>query len=248
MVRAAFIEESGNGRMEDEMRNLHDELQGRGIPVTLFVGKKLTRRQLPLTKDILVAGYVATILEALRQLEVSLPTPDDYPECLHPFLHRRVWESSVAQLQRDDFITPVFAKPRGRLKRFTGNVFASPADLMFLEGASRKTLLWCSEVVKWASEYRVFVLRGKIVGMRLYAGDASLLPEPGVVQEIVATLEASGTARAAYALDIGVLQEGRTALVEMNDAYALGSYGLEREVYTELILARWEEILTCQDT
>jgi hypothetical protein len=39
------------------------------------------------------------------------------------------------------------------------------------------------------------------------------------------------------------LDDGNTALIEWNDGFALGSYGLEKEIYTELILTRWEEIL-----
>lgn len=46
-----------------------------------------------------------------------------------------------------------------------------------------------------------------------------------------------------YGIDFGVLLNGETALVEWNDCTALGNYGLEPEAYTNLFLARWEQIL-----
>jgi hypothetical protein len=54
---------------------------------------------------------------------------------------------------------------------------------------------------------------------------------------------ASGEAVAGYGLDVGVLGTGQTAVVEVNDGFGLGSYGLEAAVYTDLILARWAELV-----
>jgi hypothetical protein len=46
----------------------------------------------------------------------------------------------------------------------------------------------------------------------------------------------------AYSLDFGVLRTGETCLVEVNDAYALGHYGLQSVLYARMIDARWEEL------
>ena len=43
--------------------------------------------------------------------------------------------------------------------------------------------------------------------------------------------------------DFGLLTSGETALVEWNDAFALGSYDLDPQLYTDLILTRWEELI-----
>ncbi|MFN7976011.1 MAG: ATP-grasp domain-containing protein [Acidobacteriota bacterium] len=53
----------------------------------------------------------------------------------------------------------------------------------------------------------------------------------------------AGRARAGYGIDFGVLADGRTALVEMNDGYGLGSYALDPDLYTDLLVARWEELM-----
>ena len=84
----------------------------------------------------------------------------------------------------------------------------------------------------------------KVVGMRNYGGDPSVLPDPEVVKRAVTVFEASVEKTAGYALDFGVLSDsGKTALVEWNDGFALGSYGLDHETYTKLLLERWHELL-----
>jgi len=46
----------------------------------------------------------------------------------------------------------------------------------------------------------------------------------------------------AYCLDWGVLQDGRTVLVEMNEGYAFGHYGLNPISYARMLSARWFEM------
>jgi hypothetical protein len=121
-------------------------------------------------------------------------------------------------------------------------VLESWQDLRHLATAADTTRLLCSEVVTWKSELRAFVLRGKVVGIRHYLGDPSVLVDGAVVQEAVGSFEASGEAMAGYGIDFGVLATGETALVEVNEGYGFGSYGLEDAAYTDLPIARWCEL------
>src|SRR5689334_12555156 len=66
VLTRALIEEEGNGKMSVESRSLLAELPRRGVPVTLFTRKKLERRQLAIDRTTLVAGYVPTVLLALK--------------------------------------------------------------------------------------------------------------------------------------------------------------------------------------
>ncbi len=229
------------------MRLLRDGLKARGVPTTLFTAKQLERRQLPLARDTLVAGYVPSVLGALKQLGLEPPPTNDYPRSLEPFLHRRLWTSTVRQLTEAVYEgagPPVFAKPLGRKKRFTGHVFRGAEDLLYLERASLSTPLVCSEVVHWLSEYRVYVAHGRILAMLHYGGDPAVRVDEAVVHEAVHRLEEAKEATAGYGVDFGVLATGQTALVEWNDGFSLGAYpGMEAESYTELTVARWTELL-----
>jgi ATP-grasp domain, R2K clade family 2 len=98
--------------------------------------------------------------------------------------------------------------------------------------------------VKWQSEYRVFVIHGKIKGTRHYWGDPTITLNEAETLSAIDTLERSGNANSAYGIDFGVLAQGDTALIELNDGFSLGSYGLARSVYADLILARWTELMS----
>jgi ATP-grasp domain, R2K clade family 2 len=195
MIRRAFIQEGSNGRLGTEERDLIACLEARGITVELFTRKKLARRQLPLDRQTLVAGEVPVVIGALRQLGIDTPVPNDYPISLQALLHRRIWTSTVRRLMYDLYEgsgRPVFAKPSERLKRFTGHIFASPDDVIYLEGASRSTSIFCTDVVDWVSEYRCYVVRGEIVGIRHYAGNPAVGVDEAVVARAIRSLESAG--------------------------------------------------------
>jgi len=51
----------------------------------------------------------------------------------------------------------------------------------------------------------------------------------------------------ACSMDICVTEEEKTLLMEFNDAYSLGYYGLAPILYAKLISARWSQILERPD-
>jgi hypothetical protein len=223
--------------------DLHEFLAGLGYVVEGFREKAMVRGQFDMTALDLIVGGVPTVRAALRRLGRDMPEPNDYPAQLTPFLRRRIWGSTIAgalaTLERGH--GPVFVKPRGRLKRFTGRV-ASDASGWPFASVSGHQAVWCSEVVEWLSEHRVFVARGEILDIRPYFGDTSVLPDDDVVGQSLEAL--SETAPAGFALDVGVLSDGSTAIVEMNDGFAIGRYGLSPRLYIEVLAARWHELVT----
>ena len=246
MITRVFIQEKGNSRLKPENQDLADEFAARGFSVDLFTEKLLVRRRLPLDRSSLVAGDIPVVLGALKQLDIPIPIPDDYPDCLRGFLRRRVWETRLDVLRervyREDF-QPFFIKPKDRLKRFTGKVIESYQDFSPLFSISKQTTVYCSDVVQWQTEYRIFVINGEVRGIRHYWGDSSVMIDELETRLAIRTLEDSGKANSAYAIDFGVLESGQTALIEVNDGFSLGSYGLDRSVYADLILTRWSELV-----
>lgn len=68
-----------------------------------------------------------------------------------------------------------------------------------------------------------------------------------IATAMMAAFQQWDTRPAACSLDICVTKEGQTLLVEMNDAYALGCYGLPALLYARFISARWSELLARED-
>lgn len=244
MIERAFIQEEGMGRLGVEETLVRDELERRGVDVVLFTPKLLARRRLALTKATMVVGHIDVVESAMRQLGVTPPVGESYPEALRPFLLRRVIPSTLRALEehfRSADSRPVFIKPRSQLKRFTGFVCNCELDLSRLHGVSRQTPIWFGEVVRFVSEHRVFVVDGVIRDVRPYAGDEACMPDREFIDRAVRAWTQSGEAARGYGIDFGVLDDGRTALVELNDGYGLGSYGLAPVHYVDLCIARWEE-------
>jgi hypothetical protein len=221
-------------------------LERRGIPVTFFTAKRILRRQLPLGADTFIAGDIDAMHGAMLHLKIEVPAPDDYPESLRAWLHRRVWRSTLTRVEReilDGVGEPVFAKPADRRKSFIGRVFGSIDDFREIGGVSRREDVWCSEVVSWISEYRVYVIGARIVSIDHYAGDPAVPIDVATVEAALRAYRAAGEAPAGYGIDFGVLTSERTALVEANDGYSLGAYQIGAEEYTDLLFARWAELV-----
>lgn len=122
-------------------------------------------------------------------------------------------------------------------------MFEDPDDLRAIGAVSKHLKIWCSDVVVWRSEWRVFVIDDRVVGQRHYAGEPWTLPAPNVVTECVGLLAAEPNRPDAYAIDFGILDRGATALVERNDGFSIGSYGLATENYADLLIARWTQLV-----
>jgi hypothetical protein len=247
MFTRAFLEESGHGKLRHEEQLLRVEFERRGIPISLYTAKRIQRRQLPLSAETFIAGDMDAMHGAMRQMKIEIPPPNDYPKSLLPFLHRRLWASTLSAVEQEVWEgsgEPVFAKPADRRKSFTGRAFASADDFREIGSVSRRQEVWCSQVVSWCSEYRVCVIGTRIVSMDLYAGDSNVALDSATVDAALAAFRASGEAPSAYGIDFGVLSTGQTALVEFNDGYALGAYKISSSAYTDLLLTRWNELVS----
>lgn len=245
MISKAYIHEYGNNRIEPEHLDVKETLEARGITCELFTTKRLMRNQLVLDSQTLVVGDNPTMMTVFKRLGIDRIN-DSYPESLRKYLNRTIWESSIKDLllkSHGNEIASIFVKPKSKAKLFTGFVINSNTGLYRLDGIAKNTDLYCSSVVNWLSEYRVFVIKSKIVGVKNYAGDEGLPLNMEVVENAVRDFDQSNQRTDAYGIDFGVLDDGKTALIEWNDGFALGSYGLEKEIYTELILTRWKEIV-----
>lgn len=246
MITTAFLQYSGKGPLRHEEALLTEGLVQRGIPIQHYTLKRIERRQLPLGPDTFVAGDLDAMHGAMRQLRIPVPEPDDYPVSLGEFLRRKVWASTLGEIERavgSGSVPVVFVKPAERRKSFTGEVFYSERDFAALGSVSRRQRVWCSAVVTWVAEYRVYVNDRRVIAVDCYDGDGSVRLDMDVVEAAVAAYYQSGAAPIAYGIDFGVLANGETALVEVNDGYSLGAYGISADQYTDLVMRRWNELL-----
>lgn len=236
-----YIQLNDHSRFDDEEWEVAHKLGFQNV--TPFYKKHLLQRKLKIQKGDFIMGEIPVMLNAMKQLGIEYHY-DDYPESLQKYLHRKVWTSTMKEVRNlmydsKDGILDWFIKPKDKLKRFTGFVCSMIDDLQYANGAGNQTKLWCSEPVIFVSEYRCPVINGKVMGMYAAPGKEGRLPDMKVVEQMAKDFV---DAPSAYALDVGVLLTGETALIEVNDGFSLGRYGIPVDVYTQLLQTRWSEL------
>lgn len=223
---------------------------------------------------ILPVGSVEFVRAAMSALGVREPEPMGY-EGLQDYLQRHAGRTTVGALA--ELRVPAFVKPVAT-KLFTGFVY-DPAQAGSPEQASTggvscehvaeqtaalsklspDTPLWISDPVHFQCEWRYYVdAGGRILAQARYDADGAddaPLPSAEVVRCAIDALVMHLAARGdphPFALDMGVLDNGRTACVEPNDAWAIGLYGHARTPagtdwsargYVEFLLQRWRTMV-----
>jgi hypothetical protein len=194
------------------------------------------------TAEDMVVGGVGSVRHRLHELGCAVPSID-YPESLQSFLGRKVGRTTINAVSDHPESWPVFVKPVEE-KRFTGRLVKSAHDLIGCGTCGENPEVFCSEPVSFVAEWRCFVLRGQILDVRRYRGAWDQPLDPAIVRSAI---HAYDDAPQGYAADFGLAEDGRTLLVEVNDGYALGSYGLEPHAYAHLLAARWYELVSLPD-
>ena len=191
----------------------------------------------------LVVGGIAVVREALRRGGFAEPRLEGLPEALSAWRGRAVWASTLGEVRRwvqeEPERLPLHVKPKDYDFLFSGVLVRGFRDLIPSAAISGEEAVWVQEAVEFVSEWRVYVQEGVILQVCNYRGDPLWFPDRGVVE---AGLAAYRAAPRAYGIDWGVTTSGETLLVEVNDAFALGNYGLRPQEYAALVEARWREL------
>lgn len=201
------------------------------------------------------------VLDYIRQCNIIFkkfekePHIEDYPENFERFLGRKIWVDTIDSISSNEekWSAGYFVKPI-KSKAFTGKVISSINDLIGCGNCYENYEVLVSEALNIKAEWRCFLLYDEIIDVRPYG----MLIDPkrksylsyydkNVLQDMLNEFKNMENRPAACSMDICVTEDGRTLLMEFNDAYALGHYGLAPILYAKLISARWSQILERPD-
>ena len=191
-----------------------------------------------LTSDDTVVDYITETRALLKMMGLNVPVYD-YPIELKEFYGRKIYAGILGEIVNIPDNWGKFIKPKAGSKVFTGRVVNGTHDLIGI-GLPFDYPIWISEVVEFIAEWRCFVLDRRVLDVRPYTGDYHAHFDASVIDEAISCWK---DAPIAYGLDIGVTRDGRTLVVEVNDGYALGNYGLSPLNSINFHKARWKEMV-----
>jgi ATP-grasp domain, R2K clade family 2 len=196
-------------------------------------------QDLDLGPEVGIMGYIGDVWRALHKLGLPRPEPLDYPDDLHYLMGRDIERATLGDV-RNRVNPGIFVKPVGH-KMFTGFVMTgSFDDAIRLAPYPTDTEVWLSQAVEFVSEFRCYILKREVLGVHFYKGDWSKVPARKAVEGAIKAWESQPVA---WTLDVGVTPSGQTLLVEVNDGYSFGNYGMRSTSYAQMIEAWWEDRL-----
>src|SRR6185369_10155937 len=145
------------------------------------------QREVPLspTEEFCIPLMVSSVEDTIAYFEragVTVPAPLSIPEELIAFPQRKYDIKTLKQFKTETEL-PIFVKPHSKLKTFPSGVITKESSRSTLfntingKEIDQEQLVLTSEVVDMISEFRVFVLRGKVLDIQHYLGDPLKFPD-----------------------------------------------------------------------
>lgn len=243
----AFLEKCDKEWFDDFVYMVRQPLLDRGFEVVPFDGTFLDDfiGRTSFNEDDILVGSVEATKAFWDSLGFKVPNYIGYPESLNEFYGRKIGKSSIGEIKAKDL--PIFIKPLSGVKEFTGFVLEKSNTLknigMYYSQITSDTLVYTSEVIDIVSEYRVFVHKNEIVGIKHYAGDFLTFPRHSSIYKMIDYYK--DEAPISYTLDVGIVTNidiEKTILIEINDFWAIGGYGLDGKTYARMLIDRFQEI------
>lgn len=231
-------------RLTASARSLRDTARARGIATVQLPGfavpEGLRAQHLhagPSFADPVAERLGIALLEAPADWLATLPTE---------FTRREVRAMPLGEaypLRR-----PVFVKSPND-KGITARVYADGSRLPGPDAVDPATLVLVSDVVAFSSEFRLFLLDGRVHTASRYAeqGRLSLGPVSGEASAFAADLLAAcgHTLPSAIVVDVGATGDGEWAVIEANAAWASGRYTADPDAALDVVLRAAAPVTAC---
>lgn len=236
----AYVQRKANGDFPNiNFAIAYDGLQKMGWEIINYTrSEQLTE----VRKEDLFVGFVEDTKLVLQTLNVQLPTISCYPDELEKYYGRKIWKSTLHDFIRENNFN-TFIKPVEN-KFFTGKLVKTFSDLISIGHQENNVEIWCSKPVEIITECRCFIKYGSVIDIRNYTGSWKSKPDVELIEKIAKNFSPNLNG---YAIDFGVTKEGKTIVVEVNDGYSLGNFGLFSVDYCKLLNARWTQIMNTED-
>jgi hypothetical protein len=148
-------------------------------------------------------------------------------------------ESKIMILKEALKLKNVFIKPI-EIKLFSGLILDGMISSCLTNIDENTEVLVYDVIENIVSEWRIYVSNNQIVDSRNYSGDFMLGPDYNYVKEVILN---NKNFPCSYTIDIGILKNSENVVIEYNDMWAIGNYGVPNHIYLRLLKNRYFEIV-----
>jgi hypothetical protein len=188
----------------------------------------------PCHKNYVPVGSVEFVTAFLQHFYGLTPTPINVPESL---FEPRYAQRPIKNGNHMDFENVIggkyFVKSNTKIKGYCEVVKLNEPGMLPIPAGNYQV----SQFISIDSEWRTFVYKGKIVGLKHYSGEFIKFPNVQAISAMVTAFENSGEAPVAYTLDVGV-NDYHTFVIEVHDFFSCGLYGFNDINYPSM-LSSW---------
>jgi hypothetical protein len=161
--------------------------------------------------------FVQQYLKTYHNINVK---PINIPNELFPFCERTIINGTEKDINGTKFV-----KSNDKIKYYTEiTKIAPPGNYQI------------SDIIDIKSEWRSFVYKNKLVGLQNYSGDFKIFPDIEKIETIINNYK---SAPIAYTLDVAILTNNKTDIIEIHDFFSCGLYGFSDRKILPYMFIRW---------
>lgn len=186
------------------------------------------------TEGLVPVGSVQFVNKVLSFYGKEGMKPINIPECLkeEKFLARKIAfaknRTEIDNIKKEWNTNKVFIKSNTSVKHWMPELYTGKDCI------AEDEEYFVSEEVDFASEWRCFVYRGQLRGIKHYLGNEWIMPEKEFVENCIQTMTKDSD-MLAYTLDVGVTGDGKNAVIEVHNFLSCGLYGFEEPIITPML-------------
>lgn len=244
MICFVLTDPQGQIRDRDQL-DLYDGYLALGYQTKLVGSSDIYLKKVNITKDDVFCGHVQICQYIWSQLNIKDPCIPNYPEELKEYFGRSIRQMRLKDFRKilqenENFGKTYFVKPI-KNKLFTGFTCVTEQELSKLD-CSNNTEVYVSNYINFGAEFRAYIYKNKVVDCFRYWGDDWKVTTPSKdIEEMSKKIKINSVF---FSLDVGIdSATGKTLLMEVNDGYALGNYGLAPVDYAKYSSERCLEII-----
>ena len=216
-----FIIQTINGNVKHDFSFIllesieyHNWLRGENYIEYLFTDEQTQPGYIPI-------GSVDFVTKYIQDYYNLIPKPINIPIEL---LSSKWTNRNVINGNEKDISGKKFVKSNDTIKSFTEICDSAPVGNYQI-----------SDIIDIQSEWRSFIFKGELVGLKNYSGEFDIFPDVNKIKSMIKEYKSQPIA---YTLDVAI-SDNETVIIEVHDFFSCGLYGFSDHRILPYMFSNW---------